>query len=149
MSSSKITFLEALSKGIPLDPLPAAQTKRDESIPHAPTRKVPLSQDEKQLAVRNALRYFPAKLHPILKPEFAEELESYGHIYMYRFLPNFPLKAYPIQHFPAKTLEGRAIMLMVCNNLDHAVAQFPQELVTYGGNGQVLSNWAQVNTYTY
>jgi urocanate hydratase len=75
------------------------------------------------------------------------ELEEYGHIYMMRFTPQFPMKAYPIDQYPAKTLEGRALMLMICNNLDPAVAQFPQELVTYGGNGQCLSNWAQVGHF--
>jgi urocanate hydratase len=143
------TFLESLSKGIPLIPLPPPRPVRDGTIPHAPIRKVPLSDENKYLAVRNALRYFPAHFHEILKPEFEEELHQYGHIYMYRFIPNFLIKAYPVGDYPAKTLEGRAIMLMVCNNLDHTVAQFPHELVTYGGNGQVLSNWAQVkNNYT-
>jgi len=143
--SSDFSFLEVLTRGIPLDPLPAKLLERDATVPHAPVRKVPLSDEEKVLAVSNALRYFSPSLHGILRPEFEEELRDYGHIYMYRFLPKFPVRAYPITAYPAKTQEGRAIMLMVCNNLDPKVAQFPQELVTYGGNGQVLSNWAQVN----
>jgi len=143
-SDSHYKFLEVLSKGIPVNPLPPARPNRDTGIPHAPNRKVPLSENERALAIRNALRYFPTDLHSVLQPEFENELWTYGHIYMYRFLPNFTLKAYPVHGFPAKTLQGRAIMMMVCNNLDHAVAQFPHELVTYGGNGQVLSNWAQV-----
>jgi len=132
-----------LSEGIPLDPSPPF-TSLDPKVPHAPKRKVPLTPEESKLAVNNALRYFPEKFHATLRPEFVTELETFGHIYMYRFTPQFPMKAYPIDAYPAKTLEGRAVMLMICNNLDPSVAQFPQELVTYGGNGQVLSNWAQV-----
>ena len=97
-----------------------------------------------QLAVRNALRYFPEELHSLLGPEFRQELQDYGHIYMYRLMPSLAIKAYPISHYPAKTRTAAAIMHMMMNNLDPQVAQFPQELVTYGGNGQVLSNWAQV-----
>uniref|UniRef100_A0A8C7YTT1 Urocanate hydratase 1 n=1 Tax=Oryzias sinensis TaxID=183150 RepID=A0A8C7YTT1_9TELE len=91
----------------------------------------------------NALRYFPPSHHATLAPEFAQELQQYGHIYMYRFCPSFPLRAYPIDQYPCRTRQAAAIMLMIMNNLDPAVAQFPQELVTYGGNGQVFSNWAQ------
>lgn len=126
-----------------MDPLPPAPTFLDPTVPHAPIRRVPLSPSERGLAVRNALRYIPTSLHVRLEPEFQRELDQYGHIYMYRFIPRFPLKAYPIQHFPGKIDECRAIMLMIFNNLDPAVAQFPHELVTYGGNGQVFSNWAQ------
>lgn len=93
----------------------------------------------------NALRYFPKKYHAELAPEFAKELKDFGHIYMYRFLPDAELSAFPLDKIPAKTRHGAAIIHMILNNLDKKVAQFPQELVTYGGNGQVLSNWAQVN----
>ncbi|XP_021950327.1 urocanate hydratase [Folsomia candida] len=135
-------FLDQLSKGIPLEPLPPPGT-RNPNVPHAPVRKVPLTPNEHEIAINNALRYFPIKYHELLRAEFKEELQNYGHIYMYRFTPQFSIKAYPIEDYPAKTLEARAIMLMISNNLDAAVAQFPQELVTYGGNGQTLSNWAQ------
>lgn len=133
-------FLQCLKYGIPIDPLPE-NTGRDESMVHAPNRIHDLNEEEKQLAVENALRYFPKHLHQILKPEFYQELELYGHIYMYRFVPKFTLKAYPINEYPANCPEGAAIMLMIMNNLDKDVAQFPQELVCYGGNGQVFSNW--------
>uniref|UniRef100_A0A8C6YGJ6 Urocanate hydratase n=1 Tax=Naja naja TaxID=35670 RepID=A0A8C6YGJ6_NAJNA len=95
------------------------------------------------LALKNSLRYFPANLHGILAPEFVKELRLYGHIYMYRFCPQIEMRAYPIQEYPCKTKQAAAIMHMIMNNLDPAVAQFPQELVTYGGNGQVFSNWVQ------
>ncbi|KAL8212606.1 UNVERIFIED_CONTAM: Urocanate hydratase [Gekko kuhli] len=95
------------------------------------------------LALKNSLRYFPPDLHPVLAPEFADELRHYGHIYMYRFCPQIEMRAYPIQEYPCQTIQAAAIMHMIMNNLDPAVAQFPQELVTYGGNGQVFSNWAQ------
>ncbi|CAL8073182.1 unnamed protein product [Orchesella dallaii] len=141
---NKFEFLQQLTKGIPL-PLPPFPSEDfiDPNVPHAPVRKVCLSSNERLLAVQNALRYFPKHLHEYLQPEFEKELETYGHIYMYRFTPKFPLRAYPIDAFPAKIPEARAVMLMIFNNLDPAVAQFPQELVTYGGNGQVFSNWAQ------
>lgn len=142
-SDSDFEFLGLLSRGIPLDPLPPPQTFLDPTVPHAPIRKCVLSPKEKTLAVQNALRYIPSRLHARLQLEFTRELEQYGHIYMYRFLPKFPLKAYPIQSFPGNILEAKAIMLMILNNLDPAVAQYPHELVTYGGNGQVFSNWAQ------
>ncbi|ODN02858.1 Urocanate hydratase [Orchesella cincta] len=131
-----------LTKGIPLSPLPSGDFI-DHNVPHAPVRKVCLSANERKLAVKNALRYFPKDRHDSFQPEFEKELETYGHIYMYRFTPRFPLRAYPIDAYPAKIPEARAVMLMIFNNLDPAVAQFPQELVTYGGNGQVFSNWAQ------
>ncbi|KAK2713783.1 hypothetical protein QYM36_009608 [Artemia franciscana] len=126
----------------PVSPLPTFR-KRDESMPHAPFRTHGLSQEEKKLALRNALRYFPPNVHEELSQEFAEELNQFGHIYMYRFMPTMELRAYPIDQYPAKSKQGAAIMLMIMNNLDSKVAQFPQELVTYGGNGQVFSNWAQ------
>lgn len=99
-----------------------------------------------QLALRNALRYFPKEHHAVLAPEFAQELADYGHIYMYRFRPfEYEMKAYPISKYPARLSQTAAIMLMIMNNLDKAVAQYPHELITYGGNGSVFSNWyAQV-----
>lgn len=135
-------FLQCLTKGIPIEPLPAYGGYRNETIvPHAPKRIHRLNEAEQELAVQNALRYFPHRLHSTLKPEFEQELRNYGHIYMYRFVPQFVLKAYPIQCYPAKCTEAAAIMVMIMNNLDHNVAQFPHELVCYGGNGQVFSNW--------
>ena len=116
----------------------------DPSVPHAPKRPVTLTKEEFALAIKNALRYFPKEYHAKLGKEFAEELETYGHIYMYRFRPtNYEMKAYPISCYPAKCRQAAAIQLMIMNNLDKRVAQFPHELVTYGGNGSVLSNWAQ------
>ena len=141
---SPAQFLKALTQGIPLSPLPENKG-RNPQVPHAPIRKVPLSSSEIELAIKNSLRYFPSSLHGKLEPEFRQELRDYGHIYMYRFTPGFNLSAYPIECFPGKILEANAIMMMVLNNLDPAVAQYPQELVTYGDNGQVLSNWAQVD----
>jgi urocanate hydratase len=98
-----------------------------------------------QLAIKNALRYFPTEIQGTLIDEFQYELDTYGHIYMYRFEPEIEMKAYPIDDYPCRCKEAAAIMLMIMNNLDRAVAQFPDELVTYGGNGQVFSNWAQVS----
>ncbi|KAM7308697.1 urocanate hydratase [Ixodes scapularis] len=137
-----MSTLKEICGGLPLDPLPPKK-RRDEALPHAPVRNVPLTLEEKQVALKNALRYFPARVHAVLAPEFAEELSTYGHIYMYRFLPSIPMRAYPISEYPAKSQQAAAVMLMIMNNLDPQVAQFPQELVTYGGNGQVFSNWAQ------
>ncbi|XP_065332737.1 urocanate hydratase-like [Cloeon dipterum] len=134
--------LEELSKGLPLDPLPPFRP-RDPNLPHAPNRKHTLTLQQKKLALRNALRYFPSRLHAKLAHEFNEELKSYGHIYMYRFRPSIPMRAYPISEYPARSKAGAAMMLMMMNNLDPQIAQYPEELVTYGGNGQVLSNWAQ------
>lgn len=137
------TMLKWLTNGIPLDPIPGPK-KRDPNLPHAPVFTLKMTPAESDLAVRNALRYFPQHHHAILRPEFEYELNTYGHIYMYRFMPEmFEMKAYPIEMYEAKTTEGAAIMAMIMNNLDHRVAQFPQELVTYGTNGQVFSNWAQ------
>ncbi|KAJ7359058.1 Urocanate hydratase [Desmophyllum pertusum] len=134
--------LKELCDGLPVDPLPSPRD-RDESVPHAPVRTVNLTDDERRLALQNALRYFPSTCHHTLASEFAGELRQYGHIYMYRFRPDIELRAYPIDEYPAKTKQAAAIMLMIMNNLDSRVAQFPHELVTYGGNGQVFSNWAQ------
>ncbi|MCR5554052.1 MAG: urocanate hydratase [Bacteroidales bacterium] len=134
-------FQKELTIGIP-DELPALQPY-DTSINHAPKRKDILTPSEKKLAIRNALRYFPAKHHAVLAKEFAEELHQYGRIYMYRFRPAYPMYAHPIDEYPAKCRQAAAIMLMIQNNLDPAVAQHPHELITYGGNGAVFQNWAQ------
>ena len=112
-------------------------------VNHAPKRKDILSREEKALALRNALRYFPAHLHATLAPEFAEELKTYGRIYMYRYRPDAEIKARHYQDYPHKSVQAACIMLMLQNNLDHAVAQHPHELITYGGNGAVFQNWAQ------
>ena len=136
-----MTFKEQILQGIPTI-LP--QTKAyDSTINHAPKRKAILSPDEKKLALKNALRYFDKKDHKILLPEFKQELETYGRIYMHRFHPDYKIFARPISEYPAKSKQAAAIMLMIQNNLDHAVAQHPLELITYGGNGGVFSNWAQ------
>lgn len=137
-------LLTRLTSHNPLIPLPTRSwPNRNPKIAHAPKRNHGLSAEGKQKAVGNALRYFPAVLHDQLAAEFAEELEDFGHIYMYRYLPSFPLRAYPLDDIQAKTREGASIIHMILNNLDPKVAQFPEELVTYGGNGQVFSNWAQ------
>jgi urocanate hydratase len=136
-----MTFQEQIQQGIP-DVLPNPKPY-DLAINHAPKRKEILSVDEKKLALKNALRYFDPQHHPILIKEFAEELETYGRIYMYRFRPDYEMKARPISDYPGKSNQAKAIMLMIQNNLDYAVAQHPHELITYGGNGAVFSNWAQ------
>lgn len=115
----------------------------DPAVNHAPRRRDILTLDEKKLALRNALRYFPAKLHGVLAPEFAAELRERGRIYMYRYRPSYEMKARPINEYPHKSVQAAAIMLMITNNLDPAVAQHPHELITYGGNGAVFQNWAQ------
>eukprot|EP00731_Ephydatia_muelleri_P002106 Em0001g2106a len=134
--------LVELCGGIPLDPLPPTRP-RDPSVPHAPVRVPKLTPEEKKLALGNALRYFPPRAQSELAAEFARELEDFGHIYMYRFRPLVDMRAYPIDLYPAKCKHAAAIMHMIMNNLDPQVAQFPHELVTYGGNGQVFSNWVQ------
>ncbi|MBQ6861672.1 MAG: urocanate hydratase [Alistipes sp.] len=134
-------FQAAIRAGIP-DTLPAAKPY-DKSINHAPKRKDILTDEEKVLALKNALRYFPAKHHKVLAKEFSEELKRYGRIYMYRFRPDYEMKARPIEEYPARSHQAAAIMLMIQNNLDKAVAQHPHELITYGGNGAVFQNWAQ------
>ena len=136
-----MTFQEQIKQGIPSvlpepKPYPAG-------VNRAPKRKDILSPEEKQLAVRNALRYFPKEWHQELAAEFAEELKQFGRIYMYRFKPNYDMKARSVSDYPAKCEQAAAIMLMVDNNLDPAVAQHPEELITYGGNGAVFQNWAQ------
>jgi urocanate hydratase len=134
-------FKNSISKGIP-EVLPDFKI-RSENISHAPNRKDSLTINEKALALKNALRYFPENLHSILGPEFKEELDRYGRIYMYRYQPDYEIFARPIDHYPGKSVQAKSIMLMIHNNLDPAVAQHPQELITYGGNGSVFQNWAQ------
>jgi urocanate hydratase len=136
-----MTFQEQILEGIP-DSLPQPKAYNP-SINHAPKRKDILTAEEKKLALKNALRYFDKKHHETLLPEFKSELETYGRIYMYRFRPDYEIYARPIEEYPAKSKQAAAIMLMIQNNLDHAVAQHPHELITYGGNGAVFSNWAQ------
>ena len=134
-------FQQSIREGIP-DVLPEPKPY-DPEINHAPKRKDILTVEEKRLAIRNALRYFDPKHHAVLAPEFAEELEKYGRIYMYRFRPDYKLYAHNINDYPHKSLQAAGIMLMLNNNLDNAVAQHPHELITYGGNGAVFQNWAQ------
>ena len=136
-----ISFADEIQQGIPTV-LPAAKAW-DPAVNHAPKRKEILSPEEKKLALRNALRYFPKAQHAELAPEFAQELATYGRIYMYRFMPEHPIFARPISEYPGKSQQARAIMLMIQNNLDHRVAQHPHELITYGGNGAVFQNWVQ------
>lgn len=134
-------FRKDICAGIP-DPLPAPR-EYDHRVNHAPRRKDILTPQEKELALRNALRYFPTHLHAELAPEFAKELAEYGRIYMYRLRPHYDMYARPIDEYPAKSRQAAAIMMMIQNNLDPAVAQHPHELITYGGNGAVFQNWAQ------
>lgn len=134
-------FQKLVLQGIP-DELPGAK-KYDPEISHAPKRKEILTIKEKKLALKNALRYFDKKHHGVLAKEFAEELEKYGRIYMYRYRPDYKIYARSIEDFPGKSQQAKAIMLMLSNNLDYAVAQHPHELITYGGNGAVFQNWAQ------
>ena len=134
-------FKRAILQGIP-DELPEP-TLYDPKVNHAPRRKDILSVDEKKLALRNALRYFPEKHHQVLVKEFSDELQRYGRIYMYRFRPRYKITARSIHDFPYRSVPAGAIMLMISNNLDEAVAQHPHELITYGGNGAVFQNWAQ------
>ncbi|MBQ2966085.1 MAG: urocanate hydratase [Bacteroidales bacterium] len=134
-------FQEDILAGIPAvlpEPKPY-----DPTINHAPKRKEILNSEEKVLAIRNALRYFPAEHHEALAAEFAQELKEYGRIYMYRFRPDYEMYARPIDEYPAKSRQAAAIMAMIQNNLDYRVAQHPHELITYGGNGAVFQNWAQ------
>lgn len=139
--STALNFQQQIKQGIPAE-LPEAKP-----YPHdanrAPKRKDILSKEEKQLAIKNALRYFPKEWHAELAQEFAQELNDFGRIYMYRFKPNYEIKARSISDYPAKCEQAAAIMLMIDNNLDPAVAQHPEELITYGGNGAVFQNWAQ------
>ncbi|WP_166964767.1 urocanate hydratase [Yeosuana marina] len=136
-----MTFKEQILQGIP-SKLPTKHIL-EAGVNRAPKRKDILSKEEKQLAIRNALRYFPKDWHEELSQEFSEELKAFGRIYMYRFKPDYDIYARPIQEYPAKCSQAAAIMLMIQNNLNPAVAQHPEELITYGGNGAVFQNWAQ------
>lgn len=138
---TKEQFAAEIRAGIP-DVLPEAKPY-DKDINHAPRRKDILTDDEKRLALRNALRYFPKHLHESLAPEFAKELNDYGRIYMYRYRPSYEIYARSIDEYPHKSEQAAAIMLMIQNNLDPAVAQHPHELIIYGGNGAIFQNWAQ------
>ena len=132
---------ETILRGIPTE-LPAKRAL-NKNISHAPNRKDILNKEEKRLAIRNALRYFPKAMHTVLAPEFAEELKTYGRIYMYRFMPDYEIKARHLEDFPHKSKQAAALQMMLSNNLDAAIAQHPEELITYGGNGAVFQNWAQ------
>ena len=134
-------FQQEIRLGIP-DTLPEPKAY-DPDINHAPKRKDILNAEEKKLALRNALRYFPKHLHAQLAPEFAQELKDYGRIYMYRYRPSYDIYARPIDEYPARSRQAAAIMLMIQNNLDPRVAQHPHELIIYGGNGAIFQNWAQ------
>ena len=134
-------FQKEILAGIP-EQLPEVK-EYDKNINHAPKRKDILTKEQKRLALKNALRYFPERLHAQLAPEFYEELEKYGRIYMYRYRPSYKMYARSIDEYPAKCRQAAAIMLMIQNNLDPAVAQHPHELIIYGGNGAIFQNWAQ------
>ena len=134
-------FQKEITQGLP-EQLPAKRSVPGD-VNRAPKRKDILTAKEKKLALENALRYFPVEWHEVLATEFLEELKTFGRIYMYRFKPSYEMKARPISDYPAKTPQAAAIMLMIQNNLDPAVAQHPEELITYGGNGGVFQNWAQ------
>lgn len=135
-------FQEEILAGIPQDRLPEPKPY-DTAINHAPKRKDILTPEEKELALKNALRYFPARFHAELAPEFARELKEYGRIYMYRFRPSYDIYARPIDEYPCRSRQAAAIMAMIQNNLDPRVAQHPHELIIYGGNGAIFQNWAQ------
>lgn len=137
MTSFQIDILQGLPAVLPI------RRTRDLTISHAPKRKSILTLEEEKLALRNALRYFPKEWHSELIPDFLDELHTYGRIYMYRFMPQYKIYARPIEEYPAQSKQAAAIMLMIQNNLDPAVAQHPEELITYGGNGAVFQNWAQ------
>ncbi len=141
LQNIEMNFKEHILQGIPKN-LPS-EYKYDKSVNHAPRRKDILSTKEKELALRNALRYFHPDMHRSLINEFRNELDTYGRIYMYRFMPEYEMYARPVEEYPGKCLQARAIMLMIQNNLNPAVAQHPHELITYGGNGAVFQNWAQ------
>ena len=134
-------FKSLIKAGIPTT-LPDPK-KRSNQLSHAPKRKAILNKKETQLALKNALRYFPSHFHQTLAKEFLFELNEYGRIYMYRFMPDYEIYARPIEEYPGNSLQAKSIMHMIQNNLDHAIAQHPEELITYGGNGAVFQNWAQ------
>ncbi len=140
-TTTSVSFKDLVLQGIPQQ-LPEAKAY-ETTINHAPKRKDILSTDEKKLAIRNALRYFDAKHHAVLAKEFTHELKTYGRVYMHRFRPDYKIYARPINEYPHKSIQAAAIMHMLSNNLDYAVAQHPHELITYGGNGSVFQNWAQ------
>ena len=142
MSSTTRDFSQEILAGIPADKLPEVKPY-DPQINHAPKRKDILKPQEKVLALKNALRYFPEALHAQLAPEFAQELKDYGRIYMYRYRPSYKIYARAIEEYPARTPQAAAIMAMIQNNLDERVAQHPHELIIYGGNGAIFQNWAQ------
>ncbi|MFC7356568.1 urocanate hydratase [Jejudonia soesokkakensis] len=142
-----MNFKEEIIQGIPSE-LPSVKSY-DTDVNHAPKRKKILTAEETKLALKNALRYFDPKHHATLLPEFKEELDTYGRIYMYRYRPDYKIFARPISEYPGKSEQAKAIMLMIQNNLDHAVAQHPHELITYGGNGAVFQNWAQYRLVMY
>ncbi len=137
-----MTFQEEILAGIPQDRLPEPKPY-DKTINHAPKRKDILTDEQKVLALKNALRYFPQRFHETLAPEFAQELREYGRIYMYRFRPSYDIYARPIDEYPCRSRQAAAIMAMIQNNLDPRVAQHPHELIIYGGNGAIFQNWAQ------
>ena len=132
---------QAILRGIPSELPP--KKEYDRSVSHAPNRKDILTKEEKKLAIKNALRYFPENVHSELATEFAEELKEYGRIYMYRYRPDYLIKSRHLEEFPHKSKQAAGIMMMLSNNLDYAIAQHPHELITYGGNGAVFQNWAQ------
>ena len=136
-----MNFQQQIQQGIPTE-LPQPKPYETQ-INHAPKRKEILNEEEKKMALKNALRYFEPKFHEELLPEFREELEKYGRIYMYRFRPDYEMYARPISEYPGNSLQAKSIMIMIQNNLSYAVAQHPHELITYGGNGAVFQNWAQ------
>lgn len=138
---SQLSFAQEIQEGIPTNIPPISTWEVD--VNHAPKRKDILSKEEKKLAIANALRYFPKEQHAELAKDFANELNTYGRIYMHRYRPSHAIFARPISEYPGKSMQARAIMLMIQNNLDHAVAQHPHELITYGGNGAVFQNWIQ------
>lgn len=138
---SQLSFAQEIQEGIPTNIPPISTWEVD--VNHAPKRKDILSKEEKKLAIANALRYFPKEQHAELAKDFANELNTYGRIYMHRYRPTHAIFARPISEYPGKSMQARAIMLMIQNNLDHAVAQHPHELITYGGNGAVFQNWIQ------
>jgi urocanate hydratase len=138
---SDLSFAQEIQEGIPT--YVPTEKSWDSNVNHAPKRKDILSKEEKKLAIANALRYFPKEQHTELAKDFVAELNTYGRIYMHRYRPTHPIFARPISEYPGKSLHARAIMLMIQNNLDHAVAQHPHELITYGGNGAVFQNWIQ------
>ena len=140
-NTKTLSFKKQIKQGIPNE-LPNLK-EYDKNINHAPKRKNILSDEEKKLALKNALRYFKPEQHEVLAKEFLAELNEFGRIYMYRYRPDYEMKARSIKEYPGKSEQAKAIMLMIQNNLDYAVAQHPHELITYGGNGGVFSNWGQ------